>query len=65
MIMPVNGEYKGKIFSTDNETCFYLIFDNFNDFYNDWLDDIVEQKSLKHWRAVNAKVRAYKLGHIK
>ena len=56
-IMPINEEHRGKVFDTDNETCFYLRAENFNDFYTNWLEDVASQKLLEEARRVKAWIR--------
>jgi hypothetical protein len=40
-IMAVSGEYKGKIFVTDNFCSFMLIAESFGQFYRNWLDGLI------------------------
>ena len=61
-IMPVNGKHRGKVFDTDNETCFYLVAKNFNEFYTNWLGDIASQKLLKKAQDLEARINALKKG---
>lgn len=42
----VTGEFKGKIFDTDNEGGFVLVADSFDEFYQNWLDGL-EENELK------------------
>lgn len=40
----VAGEFRGKIFDTDNEGGFVLLADSFDEFYQNWLDSIEEHE---------------------
>lgn len=40
----VTGEFRGKIFDTDNEGGFALAADSFDEFYQNWLDGLEENK---------------------
>lgn len=40
----VTGEYRGKIFDTDNEGGFVLVADSFDEFYQNWLDGLKEKE---------------------
>lgn len=41
----VNGEFRGKIFDTDNEGAFALVADSFDEFYQNWLGGLEKKEA--------------------
>lgn len=57
----VTGEFRGKIFDTDNEGGFSLVADSFDEFYQKWLDGLEENKlrqKLYERRKLQKKIKS-------
>lgn len=59
----VTGEFRGKIFDTDNEGGFLLLADSFDEFYQNWLDGL-EENELRQ-KIDNRRKIAEKMKQIK
>lgn len=45
--MAVTGEMRGKIFLTDNMGAYHILSDSFEEFYQNWLDNISDTEKLR------------------
>lgn len=54
------GERRGQVFDTDNEMGYCFLAESFSEFYQNWLDDILDverfQEELERWRRIQNRV---------